>query len=118
MAFRLSRCTLMKVMMLWYEVAPASTAHARAALMMASILLAAGVFTGIMQGSGMLKAMAQTAVGYVPPGMAQHIPFALGLISMPLSLLFDPDSFYFGILPVVAEVGQNLGVPPLQVGQA
>jgi CitMHS family citrate-Mg2+:H+ or citrate-Ca2+:H+ symporter len=34
-------------------------AHAKAALMMASILLAAGVFTGIMQGSGMLKAMAQ-----------------------------------------------------------
>ena len=39
-------------------------AHARAALMMASILLAAGVFTGIMQGSGMLKAMAQTAVTF------------------------------------------------------
>jgi CitMHS family citrate-Mg2+:H+ or citrate-Ca2+:H+ symporter len=34
-------------------------AHARAALMMAGILLAAGVFTGVMQGSGMLKAMAQ-----------------------------------------------------------
>ncbi len=33
-------------------------AHAKAALLMASILLAAGVFTGIMQGSGMLKAMA------------------------------------------------------------
>src|SRR4051812_15009470 len=79
---------------------------------MASILLAAGVFTG------MLKAMAQTAVQFVPPAMAQHIPFALGLISMPLSLLFDPDSFYFGILPVVAEVGQHLGVPPLQVAQA
>ena len=93
-------------------------AHAKAAILMASILLAAGVFTGIMQGTGMLKAMAQTAVQFVPPGMAPHIPFVLGLISMPLSLLFDPDSFYFGILPVVAEVGQQLGVPPLQVGQA
>jgi hypothetical protein len=41
-------------------------AHARAALMMAGILLAAGVFTGVMQGSGMLKAMAQAAVGFVP----------------------------------------------------
>jgi CitMHS family citrate-Mg2+:H+ or citrate-Ca2+:H+ symporter len=66
-------------------------AHAKAALMMASILLAAGVFTGIMQGSGILKAMAQTAVTFVPATMAQHIPFGLGLISMPLSLLFDPD---------------------------
>ncbi|RQU33473.1 citrate transporter [Burkholderia cenocepacia] len=93
-------------------------AHARAALMMAGILLAAGVFTGIMQGSGMLKAMAQAAVGFVPPSMAGHIPVALGLASMPLSMLFDPDSFYFGVLPVIAEVAGQLGVPAVQVGQA
>jgi citrate-Mg2+:H+ or citrate-Ca2+:H+ symporter, CitMHS family len=36
-------------------------AHAKAALMMAAILLAAGAFTGIMKGSGMLAAMAQAA---------------------------------------------------------
>ncbi len=93
-------------------------AHARAALMMAAILLAAGVFTGIMQGSGMLKAMAQAAVGLVPASMATHIPFVLGLIAMPLSLLFDPDSFYFGVLPVIAEVAAQLGVPAVKIGQA
>ncbi|SDV48798.1 CitMHS family transporter [Chitinasiproducens palmae] len=93
-------------------------AHARAALMMAGILLAAGVFTGIMQGSGMLKAMAQAAVGFVPPSMAGHIPVVLGVLSMPLSMLFDPDSFYFGVLPVIAEVAGQLGVPALHVGQA
>ena len=92
-------------------------AHARAALMMASILLAAGVFTGIMQGSGMLTAMAKGAVGYVPPAMARHIPVVLGLVSMPLSLLFDPDSFYLGVLPVVAGVGTMLGVEPVHVAQ-
>jgi CitMHS family citrate-Mg2+:H+ or citrate-Ca2+:H+ symporter len=93
-------------------------AHARAALMMAGILLAAGVFTGVMQGSGMLKAMAQAAVGFVPPSMASHIPVALGLVSMPLSMLFDPDSFYFGVLPVIAEVAGQFGVPAVHVGQA
>ncbi|CAN7196005.1 citrate:proton symporter [Trinickia sp. LjRoot230] len=93
-------------------------AHARAALMMAGILLAAGAFTGIMQGSGMLRAMAQVAVGFVPPGMASHIPVVLGVLSMPLSLLFDPDSFYFGVLPVIAEVGAQLGVPAVKIGQA
>ncbi|CAH2788276.1 MAG: Citrate/H+ symporter of CitMHS family [uncultured Caballeronia sp.] len=44
----------------------------------------------------MLKAMAQAAVGFVLPSMATHIPVALGFLSMPLSMLFDPDSFYFG----------------------
>lgn len=93
-------------------------AHAKAAIMMAAILFAAGAFTGIMSGSGMLKAMAQSAVALIPAGMARHIPFTLGLLSMPLSLLFDPDSFYLGALPVVAEVAGALGVPAVQVGQA
>ena len=93
-------------------------AHAKAAMMMAAILLAAGAFTGIMTGAGMLSAMAAAAVNAVPPAMARHLPFALGLVSMPLSLLFDPDSFYLGALPVIAQVGATLGVPPIQVGQA
>jgi citrate-Mg2+:H+ or citrate-Ca2+:H+ symporter, CitMHS family len=93
-------------------------AHAKAALLMASILLAAGALTGIMQGTGMLKAMAQAAVSMVPSTAAKHLPVGLGVLSMPLSLLFDPDSFYFGVLPVIAEVGQQLGVPKLQLAQA
>jgi len=37
---------------------------------------------------------------------------------MPLSLVFDPDSFYFGVLPVIAAVHSQLGGAPLQVAQA
>ena len=37
---------------------------------------------------------------------------------MPLSLLFDPDSFYFGVLPIIAQVANTLGVAPLLVAQA
>jgi len=93
-------------------------AHARAALMMASILLAAGAFVGIMMGTGMIKAMAQTGVSYVPKGLAHHIPFGLGLIAMPLSLLFDPDSYYLGVMPVIAEMSKMLGMAPIQIAQA
>ena len=93
-------------------------AHAKAALMMAGILLAAGAFTGIMTGSGMLKAMAVAAVAHVPASMASHIPGLLGVVSMPLSLLFDPDSYYFGVMPVIAEVVKGLGGDPIHVAQA
>src|SRR6185295_3949996 len=93
-------------------------AHARAALMMAAVLLAAGAFTGIMKESGMLAAMANAAVRAIPSRLAPHLPLLLALVSMPLSFLFDPDSFYLGALPVLAEVGATLGIPPVQMGQA
>jgi CitMHS family citrate-Mg2+:H+ or citrate-Ca2+:H+ symporter len=93
-------------------------AHARAALLMAGVLLAAGAFTGIMTGTGMLKAMAGAAVALVPPGAGHHIPFGLSLIAMPLSMVFDPDSFYFGVLPVVAQTSQSLGGTAAQTAQA
>jgi CitMHS family citrate-Mg2+:H+ or citrate-Ca2+:H+ symporter len=93
-------------------------AHAKAALLMASVLFAAGAFTGIMKGTGFLTAMATAATGFIPTDMASHIPFGIALVSMPLSLLFDPDSFYFGVLPVIAEVMNNFGLPSIQAGQA
>ncbi|WP_320144007.1 citrate:proton symporter [uncultured Cohaesibacter sp.] len=93
-------------------------AHAKAALMMASILFAAGAFTGIMRESGMLKAMAETAANFVPADFATHMPAMVGVLSMPFSLLFDPDSYYFGVMPVIANVYHTFGGDPITIGQA
>ena len=93
-------------------------AHARAALMMASILFAAGAFTGILSGSGMLTAMASAAVSHIPHRAAAFIPGGLGVLSMPLSLVFDPDSYYFGVMPVIAKVYSGLGGAPIAIAQA
>jgi citrate-Mg2+:H+ or citrate-Ca2+:H+ symporter, CitMHS family len=92
-------------------------AHAKAALMMVSILFAAGVFTGILSGSGMLPAMAAHGADLVPRQLGSTIPVWLGFIAMPLSFLFDPDSFYLGILPVLAGVASGFGVAGTHVAQ-
>lgn len=100
------------------EQAAALDRHAKAALSMCAILCSAGVFTGILKGTGMLAAMAQASIAHIPAGFAPHIPLVLGLISMPLSLLFDPDSFYFGVMPVLAAAVQGFGLPPATVAEA
>ena len=94
------------------------TAHAPAAILMATILFAAGAFTGIMKGTGMINAMASFAVAHIPRHGIQLIPLTLGVLSMPLSLFFDPDSFYFGVLPVLANAAGAGGVHAVTVAQS
>jgi CitMHS family citrate-Mg2+:H+ or citrate-Ca2+:H+ symporter len=93
-------------------------AHAKAALMMASILFAAGSFTGILKGAGMLAAMADVTVSIIPASLGKFIPIITGIIAMPASLLFDPDSFYFGVLPVLSEAAGSFGISAISVGRA
>ncbi|HBV68444.1 MAG TPA: citrate transporter [Clostridiales bacterium] len=93
-------------------------AHAKEALMMASVLFAAGAFTGIMKDTGMITAMSEVIVGLIPTSMGRFLPVVTGVLSMPLSLLFDPDSFYFGVMPVLTSTASQFGVDPIMVGRA
>jgi CitMHS family citrate-Mg2+:H+ or citrate-Ca2+:H+ symporter len=62
--------------------------------------------------------MATACVRVIPAHLGTHIPFLLALVAMPLSLVFDPDSFYFGVLPVIATTAGAYGVAPSSVAQA
>ena len=93
-------------------------AHAKSALMMASMLFAAGSFIGIMQNSGMLTAMAEAIVKVIPASVGQFMPVLVGIISMPASLLFDPDSYYYGVMPVLASAVEQMGVNPIMIARA
>ncbi len=93
-------------------------AHAKEALMMASVLFAAGAFTGIMKDTGMITAMSEVIVGLIPTSMGRFLPVVTGVLSMPMSLLFDPDSFYFGVMPVLTSTASQFGVDPIMVGRA
>ncbi|MCR4711041.1 MAG: citrate:proton symporter [Clostridia bacterium] len=93
-------------------------AHAKSCLMMCSVLFAAGCFTGIMKGTGMITAMSEALVSIIPAALGRFFPLIVGVISTPASLLFDPDSFYYGVLPVLAETAQGFGVAAADVGRA
>ena len=92
--------------------------HAKPAVTMVAILFAAGAFTGLMRGSGMLAALAQSGADLVPPAAAGSMPVIVAILAMPLSLLFDPDSFYFGILPVLGEIAELHGTASVDVARA
>ena len=93
-------------------------AHGHAAMVMVTTVLAAGLFGGIMTGTGMLTSMARDIVAILPAGVLRHLPVLLAVASMPLSLAFDPDSFYFGVLPVLATASQAAGAAAIDVGRA
>jgi citrate-Mg2+:H+ or citrate-Ca2+:H+ symporter, CitMHS family len=93
-------------------------AHAKAAILMTSILFAAGAFIGVMNASGMIGAMADGAASHFPASLSSHIPTIVAGLSMPLSLIFDPDSFYFGVLPVLAHMNERFGGTQIAVAQA
>ena len=93
-------------------------AHAKECLMMCSVLFAAGCFTGIMKGTGMITEMATALTSIIPSALGRFFPIIVGVIAMPASLLFDPDSFYYGVLPVLAQTAEGFGVAGVNVGQA
>ncbi|MFF3310328.1 CitMHS family transporter [Streptomyces sp. NPDC002952] len=93
-------------------------AHAENVLNVAGMVFAAAVFTGVLQGTGMVDHMAEWLVGNIPDGMGPHMAFVTGLLSIPLTYFMSNDGFYFGILPVLAEAGQAHGVSSLEIARA
>ncbi|QTD97573.1 CitMHS family transporter [Streptomyces cyanogenus] len=93
-------------------------AHAENVLNVSGMVFAAAVFTGVLQGTGMVDHMAKWLVGNIPDGMGPHMALVTGVLSIPLTYFMSNDGFYFGILPVLAEAGQAHGVPAVEIARA
>ncbi|WP_426569788.1 CitMHS family transporter [Streptomyces canus] len=93
-------------------------AHADNVLNVSGMVFAAAVFTGVLQGTGMVDAMAKWIVDGIPAGMGPHMALVTGFLSLPLTYFMSNDGFYFGVLPVLAEAGAAHGVSPLEIARA
>ncbi|MFG2498851.1 CitMHS family transporter [Streptomyces sp. NPDC048441] len=93
-------------------------AHAENVLNVTGMVFAAAVFTGVLQGTGMVDSMAKWLVDAIPEGMGPQMGLVTGLLSLPLTYFMSNDGFYFGVLPVLAEAGQAHGVSTLEIARA
>ncbi|GGW58209.1 CitMHS family transporter [Streptomyces caelestis] len=93
-------------------------AHAENVLNVSGMVFAAAVFTGVLQGTGMVDHMAKWMVDVIPGSMGPHMALVTGILSLPLTYFMSNDGFYFGVLPVLAEAGAAHGVSPLEMARA
>ncbi|WP_206439002.1 CitMHS family transporter [Streptomyces scabichelini] len=92
--------------------------HAKSVVLVTTMIFAAGVLTGVLTGTKMIDEMAEALVSVIPDSLGGHLPVLVALTSMPLSLVFTPDAYYFGVLPVLGQTADGFGVPPAEVARA
>jgi len=93
-------------------------AHGSNIFLVSGMIFAAGVYSGILTESKMIEAMASYLVELIPKQHASLIPVITAVMSMPASILFTPDAYYFGVVPVLSHACAQLGVDPLEIGRA
>ena len=93
-------------------------AHAPNVIAMTSLIFAAGVFTGVLSGTGMAEAMPQSLIVMIPPAMGPYMAPITAALSLTMTFFVSNDAFYFGVLPVLAEAGAQYGVSKAAIGAA
>ncbi|MDR6944104.1 CitMHS family transporter [Mucilaginibacter pocheonensis] len=92
--------------------------HAANVFSVSVIIFAAGVFSGILLGTKMIDAMALSMVAVIPKEHAGYLPALVGVTGMPLSLVFTPDAYYFGVIPVLKTAATHYGLNSIEIGRA
>nr|WP_257027091.1 CitMHS family transporter [Pseudomonas flavescens] len=92
--------------------------HASNVLAVTCVIFAAGIFTGILQGTGMVDAMANSLLVVIPESFGPYLGVFTALVSLPFTFFMSNDAFYFGILPVLAQTAANYGFTTVEIARA
>lgn len=93
-------------------------AHAGNILAVVSLIFAAGIFTGVLSGTGMVEAMSRSVVAIIPPQLGPYMAPITAALSLPFTFFLSNDAFYFGVLPILAEAAGHYGVSAEQMARA
>ncbi len=93
-------------------------AHASSIVAVVSMVFAAAVLVGILEGTGMVTAMADAIVSVVPSALGPWFAVITGFLSMPLTFFMSNDAFYFGVLPILSEAAAQYGITPVEMARA
>ena len=92
--------------------------HAGNVLAVVSLIFAAGIFTGILSGTGMVEAMSRSLLAVIPPAMGPYFAPITAVVSMPFTFFMSNDAFYFGVLPILTEAAGQYGVTAVEMARA
>lgn len=101
--------------------------HAGPALMMCSTLMGAAVLMGILvknvtvgdvEVASVITCMSDLISAILPAFLGRHLPLVIGILSVPLALAFDTDSYFYGMLPVMIGIGEGFGVAAMPIAVA
>ena len=102
--------------------------HAGPALMMCSTLMGAAVLMGILvktvegadgtEIASVVTNMSSLITMILPAALGRHLPIVIGILSVPLALAFDTDSYFYGMLPVMIGIGAEFGIQALPIAIA
>jgi len=83
-----------------------------------AVIFAAGVFTGILNGTKMTEAIAKSVIDLIPPEHGRLLPAFTALISIPMTFFVSNDAFYFGVVPILAKAAEVYGIGPEIIARA
>ena len=92
--------------------------HAANVLPVVSLIFAAGIFVGILQGTKMVDAIATSVIAAVPAWMGPYMAVVTGILSIPFTFFISNDAFYFGIVPILAKAAAVYGISAAEIGRA
>ena len=92
--------------------------HAKNVISVVSLIFAAGIFTGILSGTGMVNAMADSLLASIPADLGPFLAPITALASMPFTFFISNDAFYFGVMPIASEAAAAYGISPVEMARA